>query len=103
MPSLLENDEHAYVEYTTDREGSVKGVCVTRQAMLAHCRAIVAAMSYKEGMHLYIKKNFLTKTDFFVYISGMLKNIFYNRDPFKYDARRSGTFFKIFYKFFKKS
>uniref|UniRef100_A0A915E6R1 AMP-dependent synthetase/ligase domain-containing protein n=1 Tax=Ditylenchus dipsaci TaxID=166011 RepID=A0A915E6R1_9BILA len=36
-------------EYTTDREGSVKGVCVSRQAMLAHSRSIVAALGYKEG------------------------------------------------------
>lgn len=48
-PPAVTNGEIAYVEYVTDREGSVKGVCVTREAMLAHCRAIVAAMGYKEN------------------------------------------------------
>uniref|UniRef100_A0A914XY41 AMP-dependent synthetase/ligase domain-containing protein n=1 Tax=Panagrolaimus superbus TaxID=310955 RepID=A0A914XY41_9BILA len=48
-PSAVANGENAYIEYVTDREGSVKGVCVTREAMLSHCRAIVAAMGYKEN------------------------------------------------------
>ncbi|CAI4221680.1 unnamed protein product [Auanema sp. JU1783] len=39
----------AYVEYSTDRDGAVKGVCVSRQSMLAHCRAITTAMEYQEG------------------------------------------------------
>uniref|UniRef100_A0A0N5ARI6 Disco-interacting protein 2-like protein C n=1 Tax=Syphacia muris TaxID=451379 RepID=A0A0N5ARI6_9BILA len=39
----------AYIEYTTDKEGSVKGVCYTRQAVLSHCRSIITAMGYKEG------------------------------------------------------
>uniref|UniRef100_A0A7E4W3K9 AMP-binding domain-containing protein n=1 Tax=Panagrellus redivivus TaxID=6233 RepID=A0A7E4W3K9_PANRE len=47
--TALATNETAYVEYTTDREGSVKGVCVSREAMLAHARAIVAAMGYKDG------------------------------------------------------
>uniref|UniRef100_F1KPQ1 Disco-interacting protein 2 C n=1 Tax=Ascaris suum TaxID=6253 RepID=F1KPQ1_ASCSU len=48
VPPRLTDESVAYVEYTTDREGSVKGVCVTRQAMLSHCRAIAMAMGYTE-------------------------------------------------------
>lgn len=47
-PPRLADDSVAYLEYTTDREGSVKGVCVTRQAMLAHCRSLTVTMGYKE-------------------------------------------------------
>ncbi|KHN79066.1 Disco-interacting protein 2 -like protein C [Toxocara canis] len=47
-PPRLTDESVAYVEYTTDREGSVKGVCMTRQAMLAHCRSITMAMGYTE-------------------------------------------------------
>lgn len=50
LPSLLVNDEYAYIEYATDREGSIKGVCLSRQAMFNHCRALVSVMGYKEGM-----------------------------------------------------
>lgn len=47
-PPRLTDESVAYIEYTTDKEGSVKGVCVTRQAMLAHCRSITTAMGYSE-------------------------------------------------------
>ena len=43
------NGETAYIEYSTDKEGSVKGVCVSKEAMLSHARAIVASMGYKEA------------------------------------------------------
>ena len=39
-PARLTDDTPAYIEYTTDRDGSVMGVTVTRAAMLAHCRAL---------------------------------------------------------------
>ncbi|KAK0426919.1 hypothetical protein QR680_009967 [Steinernema hermaphroditum] len=49
VPPRLADDSVAYIEYTTDKEGAVKGVSVSRQAMLSHCRAIAQAMNYKEG------------------------------------------------------
>lgn len=49
LPSLPTDAETAYIECTTDRDGTVKGVCVSRSAMFAHCRAITAAMGYREG------------------------------------------------------
>ncbi|EDX07006.1 GD25718 [Drosophila simulans] len=39
----------AYIEYTTDKEGSVMGVTVTRAAMINHCRALTMACHYTEG------------------------------------------------------
>ena len=33
-------------QYTTDVDGAVKGVCVTRAAMMAQCRALTAACQY---------------------------------------------------------
>ncbi|ETN86525.1 hypothetical protein NECAME_05929 [Necator americanus] len=48
-PPRVADESIAYIEYSCDREGAVKGVCVSRQSMLAHCRAITAAMEYKQG------------------------------------------------------
>ncbi|CAH1788578.1 unnamed protein product [Owenia fusiformis] len=48
-PSRLSDDAPAYVEYTTDRDGSVMGVTVTRSQMLCHCRALTIACNYTEG------------------------------------------------------
>ncbi|CAJ0962733.1 unnamed protein product, partial [Mesorhabditis belari] len=48
-PPRVTDESVAYIEYSQDREGAVKGVCVSRQAMLAHCRAITLQMDYKEG------------------------------------------------------
>ncbi|VDK84259.1 unnamed protein product, partial [Cylicostephanus goldi] len=48
-PPRVADESIAYIEYSCDREGAVKGVCISRQAMLAHCRAITAAMDYKQG------------------------------------------------------
>jgi acyl-coenzyme A synthetase/AMP-(fatty) acid ligase len=40
------------VQYTTDRDGSVMGVTVTRAAMLAHCRTLTMACNYTEGENM---------------------------------------------------
>ncbi|XP_011495834.1 PREDICTED: disco-interacting protein 2 homolog A [Ceratosolen solmsi marchali] len=48
-PTRLTDDTPAYIEYTTDRDGSVMGVTITRAAMLAHCRALTQACGYTEG------------------------------------------------------
>lgn len=47
--SRISDDAPAYIEYTSDKEGSVMGVTVTRQAMLNHCRALTSACHYTEG------------------------------------------------------
>ena len=39
----------AYIEYYVDKEGSMKGVAVTRQSLVSHCRALTAACGYTEG------------------------------------------------------
>ncbi|KZC08276.1 Disco-interacting protein 2 [Dufourea novaeangliae] len=48
-PPRLTDDTPAYIEYTTDKDGSVMGVTVTRSAMLTHCRALTQACGYTEG------------------------------------------------------
>lgn len=48
-PPRLTDDTPAYIEYTTDKDGSVMGVTVTRAAMMAHCRALTQACGYTEG------------------------------------------------------
>ncbi|XP_026666928.1 disco-interacting protein 2 homolog A isoform X4 [Ceratina calcarata] len=48
-PPRLTDDTPAYIEYTTDKDGSVMGVTVTRSAMLSHCRALTQACGYTEG------------------------------------------------------
>ncbi|XP_030386379.1 disco-interacting protein 2 isoform X2 [Scaptodrosophila lebanonensis] len=45
----IEDSAAAYIEYTTDKEGSVMGVTVTRAAMINHCRALTMACHYTEG------------------------------------------------------
>lgn len=47
--SRITDDATAYIEYTTDKEGSVMGVTVTRQNMIQHCRALTMACHYTEG------------------------------------------------------
>ncbi|XP_022703554.1 disco-interacting protein 2-like isoform X2 [Varroa jacobsoni] len=39
----------AYIEYYVDKEGSMKGVAVTRQSLVSHSRALTAACGYTEG------------------------------------------------------
>jgi hypothetical protein len=72
-PARLTDETVAYIEvslgnaktitnssqYTTDADGSVKGVCVPRSAMLAHCRALTAACQYvhSEWKHLHHSYN----------------------------------------------
>ncbi|XP_077302081.1 disco-interacting protein 2 isoform X2 [Arctopsyche grandis] len=51
-PPRLSDDTPAYIEYTTDKDGSVMGVTVTRASMLAHCRALTMACSYTEGENM---------------------------------------------------
>ncbi|CAD6200008.1 unnamed protein product [Caenorhabditis auriculariae] len=48
-PPRVADETVAYIEYATDRDGAVKGVCVSRQSVLAHCRALSSSMEYKEG------------------------------------------------------
>lgn len=40
----------AYIEHSIDIEGTVKGVCVSREAMIAHAKSLSATMLYKEGV-----------------------------------------------------
>ncbi|GFG34604.1 hypothetical protein Cfor_01935, partial [Coptotermes formosanus] len=51
-PPRLTDDTPAYIEYTTDRDGSVMGVTVTRAAMLSHCRTLTMACNYTEGENM---------------------------------------------------
>jgi len=48
-PPRLTDDTPAYVEYTTQQDGSVLGVSVSRTAMLAHARTLTIACNYTEG------------------------------------------------------
>ena len=48
-PPRLTDDTPAYVEYTTQQDGSVLGVSVTRNAMLAHARTLTTTCNYTEG------------------------------------------------------
>lgn len=45
----INEDGNAYIEYTTDKEGSVMGVTVKRDAMMNHCRALTMSCHYTEG------------------------------------------------------
>ncbi|XP_071943414.1 disco-interacting protein 2 homolog C-like isoform X3 [Antedon mediterranea] len=49
MPSRMSDDSPAYIEYTTDKDGSVMGVTISRSAMLQHCRTLTVACNYSEG------------------------------------------------------
>lgn len=48
-PSRISEESSAYIEYTSDKDGSVKGVCISRTAMISHCRALTGACNYSEG------------------------------------------------------
>jgi len=48
-PPRLTDDTPAYVEYTTQQDGSVLGVSVSRTAMLAMARTLTLACGYTEG------------------------------------------------------
>ncbi|KAK7905076.1 hypothetical protein WMY93_017683 [Mugilogobius chulae] len=43
------NNDIAYIEYKTSKEGSTMGVSVSQAAMLAHCQSLSQACSYAEG------------------------------------------------------
>uniref|UniRef100_A0A2I3TB14 Disco interacting C n=2 Tax=Homininae TaxID=207598 RepID=A0A2I3TB14_PANTR len=43
------NNDTAYIEYKTCKDGSVLGVTVTRTALLTHCQALTQACGYTEG------------------------------------------------------
>ncbi|KAH9283284.1 Disco-interacting protein 2 -like protein C [Echinococcus granulosus] len=49
LPERLPPEETIYIEYTYAKDGSVRGVMVSRKAALAHCRALTAACHYSEG------------------------------------------------------
>lgn len=48
-PPHIGEDTPSYIEYTTDKDGSVMGVSVSRIAMLNQCRALTQACNYTEG------------------------------------------------------
>lgn len=49
-PPRVSEDVPAYIEYTIDsHDGSMKGVMVTRRAMISHCKALSNACKYSEG------------------------------------------------------
>ncbi|XP_032821513.2 disco-interacting protein 2 homolog C-like [Petromyzon marinus] len=50
MPQMRDaNEDAAYIEYKTSKDGSVMGVAVSRVAMLAHCHGLTQACGYTEG------------------------------------------------------
>ncbi|XP_050522179.1 disco-interacting protein 2 isoform X3 [Daktulosphaira vitifoliae] len=48
-PHVGDDTAASYIEYTTDKDGSVMGVSVSRTAMLNQCRALTQACNYTEG------------------------------------------------------
>lgn len=49
-PPRVSEELPAYIEYTIDsHEGSMKGVTVSRRAMVSHCKALSNACKYTEG------------------------------------------------------
>ncbi|KAG9508602.1 Disco-interacting protein 2, partial [Fragariocoptes setiger] len=49
-PPRISEDGPAYIEYTIDSsDGSMKGVTISRNAMMSHCRALSSACQYNEG------------------------------------------------------
>ncbi|XP_065223766.1 disco-interacting protein 2 isoform X3 [Planococcus citri] len=61
MPKLTD-DTPAYIEYSTDKDGSVMGVTITRTSMLTHCRAITQACNYTEGENMVCVLDFKRET-----------------------------------------
>ncbi|XP_073975314.1 disco-interacting protein 2 isoform X12 [Rhodnius prolixus] len=58
----LTDDNPAYIEYTTDRDGSVMGVTVTRASMLSHCRMLTMSCNYTEGENMVCVLDFKRET-----------------------------------------
>nr|CAI5819096.1 unnamed protein product [Callosobruchus analis] len=50
--TLTYDETPAYIEYSTDRDGSVMGVTITRAAMVQHCRMLTMACNYTEGENM---------------------------------------------------
>lgn len=48
-PPRISDDVTAYIEYTVDGDGAMKGVSVSRNAMMTHCKALTSACAYTEG------------------------------------------------------
>ncbi|XP_054168198.1 disco-interacting protein 2-like [Oppia nitens] len=48
-PSRISEEAPAYIEYSVDRDGAMKGVTVSRNAMISHCRALTGSCNYTEG------------------------------------------------------
>ncbi|KAJ8974242.1 hypothetical protein NQ317_006324 [Molorchus minor] len=55
----LTDETSAYIEYSTDKDGSVMGVTITKAAVVQHCRMLTMACNYTEertcvlnGMHV---------------------------------------------------
>lgn len=48
-PPRISEDATAYIEYTVDGEGAMKGVSISRNAMMSHCRSLTSACAYTEG------------------------------------------------------
>ncbi|KJH53237.1 AMP-binding enzyme [Dictyocaulus viviparus] len=63
-PLRVADESIAYIEYSCDRDGAVKGVCISREAMLAHCRSITTAMEYKQGEFFKISDTMVCVLDF---------------------------------------
>lgn len=51
-PNRIPADTIAYIEYSSLKDGSVTGVCVTREQMLVHCQTLHVACQYTEGEHV---------------------------------------------------
>lgn len=57
-PTTISEDATAYIEYTMDKEGAMKGVAITRNAMISHCKALTNACLYTEGDIMVCTENF---------------------------------------------
>uniref|UniRef100_A0A8C1NVI8 Disco-interacting protein 2 homolog Cb n=1 Tax=Cyprinus carpio TaxID=7962 RepID=A0A8C1NVI8_CYPCA len=51
------NNDTAYIEYKTCKDGSVLGITVTRMAMLTHCQTLTHTCGYREVLHILLKKS----------------------------------------------
>ncbi|CAF0872512.1 unnamed protein product [Brachionus calyciflorus] len=51
-PNRIPQDSIAYIEYSSLKDGSVTGVSVTREQMLAHCQTLNVTCQYIEGEYV---------------------------------------------------
>lgn len=86
-PPRLTDDTPAYLEYTTQQDGSVLGVTVTRSAMLAHARTLTMACSYTEGEIMVCVLDFKREVGLWHSMLGKLKFYFLCFARFKVSAR----------------